>query len=264
MAVYLTNSFEGGTNASTVTTGNSGGNSGNAFDVVNIGASATIIFSSTEAAHGTLSGKYTQPSSAVIIYTGWTTSLTASSIPTVYYRAYVYLPTLPPVTLRFIQPYDGSSVCAGIAVSSSGKVVVEAGTGDLPQYTSTNSVNTAGWFRVEGAVTGSSTAGQVSMSLYNTPDSVTATESFTSASTVNTTGAINGIRFGSVNQGTSYTWYMDDLGASDTGLLGPSQYTGTGTGAIALIATSTGSKPAGAAAVHNNPIIAVLTAADLI
>ena len=40
--------------------------------------------------------------------------------------------------------------------------------------------------------------------------------------------------------------------------------TGTGTGAIALTATSTGAKPAGAAAVHNNPIIAVLTAADLI
>lgn len=265
MAVYLTNSFEGGTSATTITTANSGGTSGNAFDTVNIGASATLAFSNTEAAHGVLSGKFTEPGTAVSCYLAWGTSLTSSSISTVYYRAYVYLPTLPTVTnMRLISPFDGTSVCAGIAVNTSGKVVVQAGTSDATQYTSTSTVPTAGWFRLEGFVTGNASTGQVSMSLYSTPDSTTATETFTSAGTVNTTGAVSSIRFGSSVQGTSYTWYMDDLGASDTGLLGPSQYTGTGTGAIALTATSTGAKPAGAAAVHNNPIIAVLTAADLI
>ena len=132
------------------------------------------------------------------------------------------------------------------------------------QYTSTNSVNTAGWFRVEGFVTGNASTGQISMSLYNTPDSVTATETFTSAGTVNTTAAVNGIRYGTNTQSPSYTWYMDDLGASDTGLLGPSQFTGTGTGALTLAATSTGTPSFGGPKIHNPSAIAVLTAADLI
>jgi hypothetical protein len=218
----LTNSFEGGTSGTTITPGNSGGVSGNAFDVVNIGASAALAYSNTQAAHGTLSGEFTEPGTSTTCFAAWAGSLTGSSLATIWYRAYVYLPALPPVTnMRLIAPYDSTSICAGIAVSTAGKIVVQAGTTDTTQYTSTSAVNTAGWFRLEGFVTGSASAGQVSMALYNSPDSATATETFTSAASLNTTGAITSVRFGSSAQGTNYSWFMDDLGASSTGPVGP-------------------------------------------
>ena len=53
----LTNSFEGGTNGTGITAANSGGASGNAFDNVLGQFGGTVTYSSTVAAHGSLSAK---------------------------------------------------------------------------------------------------------------------------------------------------------------------------------------------------------------
>ena len=220
MAVTLTNSAEGGTNGTTVSTGNSGGGSGNAFDVVTIGAGAGLIYDSTHVAHGSLALKFTEPASSVSVVVQWTTSLTGSSVTTVYFRAYCFFTANPPATIRLIEALSGGAFCGGIAINTSGKLLLLNAAGTI-LVTSTAAIPTGAMFRIEGFVTGSATVGQISVSLYDTMDSTSATESDSTTAAQNTTGTINGIRFGSPTNGTSFSFWLDDLGASDTALLGP-------------------------------------------
>lgn len=65
------NTAEGGSNATTVTTGNSGSTSGDAFDAVSIGASNGLVFQTSGALRGTLSYKFTKASTNQN-FVGWT------------------------------------------------------------------------------------------------------------------------------------------------------------------------------------------------
>jgi hypothetical protein len=71
----LTNNFEGGSNGSTITTGNSGGASGNAWDTITIGTSAVDVYDNSQAAHGSLSCKLSTAATSVSVYNAWTTSM---------------------------------------------------------------------------------------------------------------------------------------------------------------------------------------------
>jgi hypothetical protein len=108
--------------------------------------------------------------------------------------------------------------------------------------TTTNAVNIGSWFRIEGWVYGNATSGQAQLSLYNTMDSTTATETDTSPATENTFGTPQLARFGiGASIATVGPFYMDDLGLSSVGLLGPSLYSGSASAAVTLAVTATGS-----------------------
>jgi hypothetical protein len=80
------------------------------------------------------------------------------------------------------------------------------------------------WFRVEIAVTGSATAGQVEVKRFDSADSVTPDETITSAATQNTRGTMNHYRFGSAGDPlpASRTMWLDNLAVTTTGgYLGP-------------------------------------------
>ena len=73
------NSFEGGSDETTITTGNSGGASGSAFDVVTIGAGNGLVYDSAQA-RGTLSGRVdlgNNPGTACLY--GWTWTETTAA-----------------------------------------------------------------------------------------------------------------------------------------------------------------------------------------
>jgi hypothetical protein len=70
-AVLKQNTAEGGTNTTTVTTGNSGGASGDAFDAVSIGASNGLTFTSTTPWAGSLSYAFVKASTNQN-FVGWT------------------------------------------------------------------------------------------------------------------------------------------------------------------------------------------------
>jgi hypothetical protein len=251
MAVYLTNSFEGGTNGTTISAANSGGNSGSAFNVVTIGTGGALTFSNTQAAHGSLSAEFVEPASAVTITVAWTTSLTGSSIPTVYFRAYVWYASLPSQGVRIVSVLNGSTFLGGLQLNTTGKLSPLSAAGTAQTFTgngitaTTNALNTGAWSRIEGFITGSATVGQISVSIFNTPDSVTPTETEATAATINTSAAITQLRFGDSSTAPSFTCYLDDLGGSDTGYLGPALLTGsafiTGTSALADTGDKTGS-----------------------
>lgn len=82
MTLYQ-NSFEGGTDGTNVTTGNSGGASGDAFSAVN----ATVKFATAAALHGSMGGRFTGGSGWV----KWTASSSAFAL-----RFYMKLPASAP------------------------------------------------------------------------------------------------------------------------------------------------------------------------
>ena len=187
----LQNSFQGGANGATISAANSGGASGNAFDAVAIGASCTLTFSNTQSVHGGLAASSTTPVSASNSIVEWTTSLTGSTVPQIWFRIYAYLPSLPPNQLHIASVRNGGTYCGGVAVASNGKVVtLNASSGT--QTTSTTVLAAGKWFRLEGYVIGSATAGQIQVKIFaSNPDSAIPDETNTSGSAVNTNSALN-------------------------------------------------------------------------
>jgi hypothetical protein len=243
MAVYLTNNFEEGTSGTTISTGNSAppAGAGNAFDVVNIGSGAALTFDNAEAAHGTLSAKFVEPAVATSCYLQWSTSLTATTLNQIWFRVYCYFPTYS-LTLRLVEIVNGTTFCGAVSINATGHVLTQSSVGGATQTTSTLAMPTSQWYRLEGYFIGSATVGQIQVKIFTTsPDELNPDETDTTPATVNTNSALTGIRFGNPSSVASYTFWLDDLGASDTGYLGPSQLSGSGSGAVTLAATATGS-----------------------
>lgn len=215
----LANSFEGGSNGGTVSAANSGGTSGNAFDSVTIGALASVTYSAAHAAHGSLSCSIATGSPTANALLTWTTSLTAGTVPQVWFRAYFYL-TAYSGNLRVIRAQNGGTLCGAVAFNASAKVSLLDSTG-TGQKTSTTSLPANQWFRIEGFVIGSATVGQVQAQIYLADDSPTPTETLTTAATLNTTGAINRVDFGNPTSVANFTYWADNVGASTTGPIGP-------------------------------------------
>jgi len=213
-----TNTFEGGTNGTTITTGNSGGGSGTAFGGVTLG-DGTGIFDSTRAAHGSLSGKFTTGATGSQSFVQWTTTRAS----TVYARVYVYLtanPSVPLYVAEFRDSTAGLAFNGAVIIGADGTVRVADSTGNAVA----NSIATVAlnqWVRIEYQVVCNATTGSVTARLYNTADSTTITETVTTTAKNTGTGA-DTPRYGITFAGTSHgPIWVDDLGWSDTDWLGP-------------------------------------------
>ena len=224
----LVNTFEGGTNSTTLTPllgGNTGGTSGNFFDAVTIGAGATDAFDSTHAAHGTLSNKIATVGSAAV-YNTWSASFLPA--PQVWMRMYLYFTANPTNLHRVFSATSNGGVAASLVVTTSGTLRWTDSAGSTI-FTTTTAIPTNAWFRVEGFVTGNATTGQVSLSLYTSPDSSVPVETQTSAASQSTAGIITDVRYGvSAAVASVGPYWMDDIGISDSGALGPALSFGSG------------------------------------
>jgi hypothetical protein len=217
----LVNSFEGGTTTTTLTTGNSGGISGNAFDTVTIGASATLAFDSTHAAHGGLSCEAATGGSSVTSFAMWTTSMGTQT--QVWFRLYLYFTANPAATtFVFRTLVNNATACAALAVTTTGKLrALDSASTTIT--TSAASIPLNQWFRAEGFFVSDPSVGQTEIKLFSTADSPTPTETDTSAATQNTTGGQNSYRYGMTGAlANGGPFWIDDIGLSNTGYLGPS------------------------------------------
>jgi hypothetical protein len=96
------NTFEGGTDGVQVTTGNSGGASGDALSSVG----TPILYSSMYAAHGTLSARPQIVTTANAVWMNWAWSPSKESM---YLRTYVLVPAAPvPIGILFMRTGDYS------------------------------------------------------------------------------------------------------------------------------------------------------------
>lgn len=202
----VTNNAEGGSNGTTVTTGNSGGASGTAFAAVNSG----ITFSTTQKAHGSLAYAFAGTGATfntVQLNSGDGTT-TGFSV-----RAYVYLTGAPSAETSFItvQTGAGGSICA-LNLTTGGNIkVVQSGGTAISGGTFTNALTLNTWHRITIWGTLNATTGTINCSFYPADSgSATETHNFTNVNTGATAGGR--VLYGKLTQAPSMaTYYIDDI-----------------------------------------------------
>ncbi len=229
----LSNTFEGGTQGVTITTANSGGVSGNAFDSVNIGTGGTCIYDNTHVHSGTLENEQALGATAGQVYVVWSTSL--GSVTELYSRIYLYLTANPGATAGKIE-YISGAAAVFLAISTTGKIgLINAASATVAL--STNSITLNAWNRLEFHCIQNATTGTIQARLFfgSSVDSATPTESLDGGATNTGSSAYSAIRIGQTNNASNVTYWVGDVATSTTGWIGPV----LNTYAVPISATST-------------------------
>lgn len=217
MAEY-TGNFETGTNGNSVLAADAG--SANKWDDVVETADVAITYSNVQA-YGTLSAKIVSSATPGGGWVGWTAATLGSSLVELWGRLYIYYTALPSNLSYLIRGFDTGSRAWEAYIASDGTVVIRDNAG-TPRGQSTAAVNTAGWTRLEYHVQNSTTAGLIEFKIFNSPDSVTATETVTSTGSFSTLTKTDLLRFGDTQGANpSNTIYLDNILVNDTGYPGP-------------------------------------------
>ena len=217
----VTNSFDLITPNGTTLTQGSGGNTGTSGSELDVVSGACVSdntythASSPEALTGTTS---------TIWYVGWTNA-TFTSVPgALYWRAYLYMSAYPGATVQLITVRTSSATDGFVNISTAGVLTLHSAGGVV--FTST-ALSTGAWNRLEGLVLGGTTGadGQIQLQIFSGANLETTTTSQDSTlltgQNCGTTGTCNTVRYGSATAVAATQW-LDDIGASTTGLLGPS------------------------------------------
>lgn len=208
------NTLEGGTNGVTVTQGvggNTGGASGDFFDIIITGASFTNEFSTAQAMHGTLSLRQAGGSASQSHFR-WDFS---PAIDRAFFRFYFRTPTIS-TGRSLAQLRVGSAQALRLALSGSALTVNNAANTVLDTSTGLSS-NT--WYRVEADVQQST--GNVTINIY-AGDALTTLDVLTATGASIGGGDYEEIRFGQIANATGLPdVFFDSLDANDIGLPGP-------------------------------------------
>jgi hypothetical protein len=216
----MSNTAEGGTAGAAVTTANSGGASGNAFNVLSKGSGATLVYATAAAAHGTL-GYALHGSSGTATYMGWNGYNVTSMAIRLYYNPG---PTLPSKVMRLADIRNSSATAARVELSATNQLFIQNNAGKtLVTFAHALQANT--WYRIELTISISSSSATIKAAYYPA-DSTTPVDPAYSTVTGNTgTANIAEVAFGSPASATwTGTSYFDDLAAqpSSTAFIGPS------------------------------------------
>ncbi len=218
----VANSFEGGTNGVAVTTANSGGTSGDAFNAVaGAVAGATLAYSATEMAHGSLALQVATAATAGTQWVGYTTSFGTNS--DFYLRFNLYLTALPAASATLWRGFSGAATLCSLNMNTSGQLRVQDSLGVVVSGSTSGALPTGQWVRVELHITMSTTVGQTELRVYHSVDSTVATFSAQSTATLNLGAtSADGYRMGLQTTQANYgpTWF-DDYALSTTTWLGP-------------------------------------------
>lgn len=170
----LRNSFEGGTDGITLTTGNSGGLSGDAFTAV-----AAWVFTDVHPLD-TMAIRTVNPGTSLFVVR-WAFSAAAAA-----QRIYVYLTTLPSVDVQLL--HLGDTVPVTFIVTSGGFARITANS--VAQWTASASFPVGEWVRVEMVTTASTnSADGTMMGAYYLLDDISPVEQSTLLTGLNTAGA---------------------------------------------------------------------------
>ena len=205
------NSAAGGTNGTTVTTGNSGGTSGAVFDDV----TGTVTFDSSLTLPAAPSGlSYKFAPSAATAYVYWVPNADAGAgvipAPVQYMRCYVYVSSFPSSNMSILSLAGLNYYIGYSSGSSAWSAYAYPGTA----VTSTAPASTATWYRLEAAF--SQALGTTTLRVYSAGgvllDEVTGTGGTSTTSN-------SAYYFGSQTAVTS-TFHLAYVGWSNTGWIG--------------------------------------------
>jgi hypothetical protein len=236
------NSFEGGSDETAITTANSGGDSGDAFDSIASGAS-TVVYDTARAAHGSVSARFDIVSSTV--FATWL----VSAFTTAFFRTYLWASATPSSAMTILRLRNGTTLVGRVQLNASGQVVITNAAGAIQTVGSTV-ITDSSWWRVEAKYIAGTTTGSVEVRIFP-GDSTTATETITASATDFGTQATEiswGMAFA---PGTAYVYWLDDVAYDDVDWIGPEVGEGT-TQIIRPIATTFAGNwtPVGAATLH--------------
>lgn len=219
----ITWNAEGGTDGVAISTGNSGGASGTAWDLVQRGTNATNEFDSATAANGTYSALMATGATSTTAHLRWAAAIIAawpSGMTTHYGRCYVRTAALPSVDRSIVELLDATATTnrANIRIRSTGTVRLRnAANGTVATTTTVLSIDT--WYRIEWRIDGSTT-GAYELHLF-AGNSATPLESIVGG-TADFGGAIGAINFGFVSNAANIaSLWLDGIEVNDTGLPGP-------------------------------------------
>lgn len=221
----LNNTSESGAVGATVTTGNSGGASGDAWDTVMIGANASVTYVESPVMVGKRGYRVATGATAVTAYLQWTAKITQrwpSGLGANYGGVYFIVTAIPGVDTTFIEFTDtaGTTNRANLRVRSTGVLRLRnAANGTVASGTVVLALNTL--YRVEYQIDGA-VAGLYQVVLY-LGNSLTPLETLSGSG--NFGGVIGTIRWGYVSNVTNAAAiYFDAINVNDVGLPGPADY----------------------------------------
>jgi hypothetical protein len=192
------------------------------LDTVITGATCTVTYDSTHAAHGGNGCKILCGATPGEAYVSWTSpGQLPGAFTTCFDRTYLYFDANPGSTVGVLRWQSGGTLCAVVKVDTAGKVLLQDNTGTT-QATSATTIPLAAWWRLEVQFVGSATTGQLVGRIHLTMDSLTADETFQTAATINTNGSADRARFGQSGSGVgNVTYWQDDIGHALDGFPGP-------------------------------------------
>lgn len=210
------NGAAGGSQGTTVTTGNSGGDSGTAWDTVTISATAALVYDNTKG-RGNYAYKASTGGTAGTVFPQWT--LGTGITTTVFMRCYYYFTANPAANHRIFVFANGGTQHANIQLLTTGKIRWVLGSGGtLTSTTATISLNQ--WIRIEASAVCTAT-GTLTLNLYNNADSSVSTETSTGANASGQTQVtVAGYGISGTAVANTGPFWMDEMEFNDTGMPG--------------------------------------------
>jgi hypothetical protein len=228
----LTADFEAGVLSNNIQAADAG--SANAWNTVTRAGASTIIYDNTHVAHGSLAAKINN-GAASACWLEWSASL---GTPTEHYgRVNLYLPSIPvtnnPTLIQCLGPASAVAWFLRLNITT-GTVTVFYAAGSDVVFSS--AVPTGQWVRLEYHCIHSATVGQFEAKLFNSVDSTSPDQTFSSTANKNTLASLLTMRHGQVAVADSgYSLWMDDIVAGAVAYPGPagsSSVSGSATGGV--------------------------------
>lgn len=214
--VALFNGAEGGAVGATVSAGNSGDTSGDAWDGV-VGT-PTITYDNAFAL-GTRSYLISNAPSTQQMF--WSTKL--GTVSELWGRFYLRYSALPNTPIGLVRPTTGGSQAARIRLNNDGTLTI-SDSGNAAEVTTVAALPTAQFIRVEWHIQFVATSAVVELKTFNSSQSLTPTENLsTSASGIGVN--CDAVQFGAFTSGSFvFSGWMDGIAVHDDpsiGFLGP-------------------------------------------
>lgn len=217
----LQNRAEGGTEDATVTTGNSGGASGSAWDTVTISAGGALTYDNEHARNDR--AYKVVGSTSNVVYLIWTSSL--GTVGEVWGRFYLCLTAAPASATGIMRLRVGGVQTMRIQMNTAGQLEVRKNSGNTNIGTITTAVPTDQWVRIEWHCLATTTSADLECRLYTDADSSTITDQFSATAETLTNANIDEFNLGQHTVTTSATYWLDDVQINTTGWPGPSTQT---------------------------------------
>lgn len=139
-----------------------------------------------------------------------------------WYRVYLYHSAYP-ASACTVQNFEVTGTkCGDVVLNANGTLSVRDATGTVI-LTTVNTAPLSAWYRIEGFLTSSASAGQMELKLFTSPDATAPAETQTSNTSQDTLGGnVNQARFGSPAGGPSgYSFSFTGAAHSTSGYIGP-------------------------------------------